>query len=58
MIDLRLKSSHRDELLRLDVDWRNAYVGPDGEGGLVAWPAAAARICGAALLEASVELVV
>jgi len=58
MIDHRLSSSQRDELLRLPVDWRNAYVGSDGEGGLLAWPVSAARICGAAAIEDPVEVVV
>ncbi len=51
MIDRRLDRRVRGELSSLDFDWGNAYVGPDGEGGWVAWPSEAAEMAGAAALE-------
>jgi cell wall-associated NlpC family hydrolase len=51
MLDDRIERSRREELAALDVDWGSAYAGPDGEGGLLAYPADLAAAIGARGIE-------
>ncbi len=58
MIDHRLGASTRKDLAAAAIDPGNAYLGPDGAGGVVAWPPAVAEALGVTPLGEIFEAVV